>query len=214
MDIIKAVLIEYAPIEELVDYMKKQKGKETMTGKSELFKDNVDEKMINGEDRFITSVTDKIVKKVQETEDQFIFESVSSFCNEITQRIVDKKDLEKALVNYYGNRMTGNEYQKLASRTINQDLDEELQMYHALHGMVGEIGEIHSIFQKIYQGHDPSDEHMKKELGDLLWFIAEFCTALGWELEDVMKMNIEKLKARFPEGFTVDGSLHRKQGDI
>lgn len=110
--------------------------------------------------------------------------------------------------------MTGNEYQKLAAITINSNLDNIQQAVHALHGMVGEIGEIHSIYQKFYQGHDISEDHLKKELGDLLWFIAEYCTALGWELEDIMQMNIDKLRARFPEGFEVDKSLHRAKGDI
>ena len=110
--------------------------------------------------------------------------------------------------------MTGNEYQKLAERTINKDLSEHEAMYHALHGMVGEIGEIHSLYQKLYQGHEIDEEHVKKELGDLLWFIAEYCTAMNWKMEDIMKMNIEKLKARYPEGFSADKSLHRKEGDI
>lgn len=107
--------------------------------------------------------------------------------------------------------MTGNEYQKLASRTINDKLTEKEQELHALHGMVGEIGEILSLFQKIYQGHSIDDEHLKKECGDLLWFIAEFCTSNGWNLEDIMQMNIDKLKARFPEGFEVDKSLNRSR---
>lgn len=110
--------------------------------------------------------------------------------------------------------MTGNEYQQLASRTINQSLEWDEKMYHALHGMVGEIGEIHSIYQKTYQGHEFDEAHVKKELGDLMWFIAELCTALEWSLEDVMSMNIEKLMARYPDGFNVDHSLHRKAGDI
>ena len=110
--------------------------------------------------------------------------------------------------------MTGNEYQKLAARTINNGLGGSGREMHALHGMVGEIGEIHSIYQKVYQGHVCEFMHLKKELGDLLWFIAEYCTAMGWNLEDVMELNIEKLKARFPEGFETDRSLHRKVGDI
>lgn len=110
--------------------------------------------------------------------------------------------------------LAGNEYQTLAARTINRDLNITQLKDHALHGMVGEIGEIHSIYQKFYQGHDISEDHLKKEFGDLLWFIAEYCTALGWDLEDVMQMNIDKLRARFPEGFEVDKSLHRKDGDI
>lgn len=111
-------------------------------------------------------------------------------------------------------KMTGNEYQRLASRTINRNLTYEGQSSHALHGMVGEIGELHSLYQKKYQGHEFDVVHAKKELGDLLWFIAEYCTAHGWNLEDVMQMNIDKLKARFPEGFDSEKSLHRQAGDI
>ncbi len=110
--------------------------------------------------------------------------------------------------------MRGNEYQKLAARTINHALTERQQELHALHGMVGEIGEIHSLYQKIFQGHGFDEAHLMKEVGDLLWFIAEYCTAHGWELEEVMQLNIDKLKARFPEGFSEDKSLHRQAGDI
>ena len=110
--------------------------------------------------------------------------------------------------------MTGNEYQKLAERTMNTTKSKnELEM-HALHGMVGEIGEIHSLYQKIYQGHNLNETHIKKELGDLLWFIAEYCTVKGWDLEDVMRMNIKKLEDRYPNGFEADRSLHRVEGDI
>lgn len=105
-------------------------------------------------------------------------------------------------------------YQELAARTINNDLPENEKEYHALHGMVSEIGEIHGLYQKQYQGHVADAEHLKKELGDLLWFIAEYCTANGWDMSDVANMNIEKLKARYPEGFDPERSLHRKEGDI
>ena len=110
--------------------------------------------------------------------------------------------------------MNMNEYQKLAARTIDRELlNWELES-HALHGMVGEIGELHGIYQKVYQGHEADEEHLKKELGDLLWFIAEYCTANGWKLNDIARMNINKLKARYPEGFDPEKSLHRKAGDI
>ncbi len=110
--------------------------------------------------------------------------------------------------------MTGNEYQVLAGRTINYSLTNKEKEMHALHGMVSEIGELHSIYQKIYQGHDFNLEHAEKEVGDLLWFVAEWCTCNNLSLEDIMVMNIEKLCARYPEGFDVDHSLHRKVGDI
>lgn len=110
--------------------------------------------------------------------------------------------------------MTGNEYQALASRTINKELKVEEMIMHALHGLSGEVGEIHSIYQKAYQGHDIDENHLKKEFGDLLWFIAEFCTAEGWLLEDVMQSNINKLIDRYPQGFESIKSLNRKEGDI
>lgn len=110
--------------------------------------------------------------------------------------------------------MTGNEYQVLAARTINPKLSDGQQIMHSLHGMVGEVGEIHSLFQKVYQGHGLDRTHLMKEVGDLMWFVAEFCTANGWDLDEVMTLNIDKLKARFPEGFTEDQSINRAEGDV
>lgn len=110
--------------------------------------------------------------------------------------------------------MTGNEYQRLASRTIRYDMTRAEQEFHALHGMVAEIGELHGIYQKWYQGHEDTEEHRMKEVGDLLWFVAEYCTANGWNLENVMRMNIDKLRARYPEGFDAEHSLHRAEGDV
>lgn len=110
--------------------------------------------------------------------------------------------------------MNLNEYQKLAARTINKQLPEQDQIKHALHGMVAEIGELHGIYQKVYQGHSPDEEHLKKEVGDILWFIAEYCTAHQWDMSEIAQMNIDKLIARYPEGFEAERSLHRQAGDI
>ena len=110
--------------------------------------------------------------------------------------------------------MTGNEYQLLAGRTIPEKFGVREKEFHALHGMSSEIGELHGIYQKLYQGHEWDEVHAKKELGDLLWFIAEYCTAFNWSLEDIMRMNIDKLLARYPDGFNADHSLHRAKGDI
>ena len=110
--------------------------------------------------------------------------------------------------------MRANHYQELAARTINPQLyDYEMEM-HALHGMIGEIGELNSLYQKAFQGHEFDELYAKKELGDLLWFIAEYCTAMNWNLDDVMELNINKLKGRYPDGFKSEQSLNRKEGDI
>ena len=107
-----------------------------------------------------------------------------------------------------------NRYQELASRTINKKLSSEKQMEHSLHLLSAEVGEIHSLFQKELQGHPLNDEHLMKECGDVLWGLAELCTSKGWKLQDIADMNIEKLKARYPEGFEVNRSLNRAEGDI
>lgn len=110
--------------------------------------------------------------------------------------------------------MLGSEYQLLASRTINKELELKEQEMHALHGLVGEIGELHSLYQKVYQGHEFDKHHAMSELSDMLWFVAEYCTAMDWNLDDVMQYNIDKLIARYPDGFESDKSLHRAEGDI
>ena len=136
--------------------------------------------------------------------------------SEVLKALRDFEDRDdKVCSENINNFDSADNYQMLASRTMNHNLTKQQQEYHALHGMVGEIGELHSIYQKFYQGHiEDGDEHRRKELGDLLWFIAEYCTACGWNLSEIMQMNIDKLIARYPEGFEQDKSLHRQEGDI
>ena len=110
-------------------------------------------------------------------------------------------------------KLSGNYYQKLAARTIGAKTEYD-QIRHGVFGLCSEAGEVAGLFQKQYQGHEIDPAHLQKELGDCLWMIAEICTAYGWDLEDVMRLNIDKLRARYPEGFDIDHSLHRKEGDI
>lgn len=111
--------------------------------------------------------------------------------------------------------MTGQEYQEKAARTINKQLTLLGQRNHALHGLVGEVGEIHSLYQKEYQGHgEPDREHLLKEIGDCLWMLAELLTSQGMSLDDCMEQNIKKLEKRYPEGFDAEHSLNRDANDI
>ena len=111
-------------------------------------------------------------------------------------------------------RLTASEYQQLAARTINPDLTNGQIKAHALWGMAAEVGELQGLYQKVYQGHKLDPEHAKKEIGDILWMVAEYCTAQGWDLGEIMQLNIDKLKARYPDGFDPAHSLHRKDGDV
>lgn len=112
-----------------------------------------------------------------------------------------------------GESLSLNGYQYLAARTIG-DIDHMGMECHALHGMSAEVGEVHGLYQKEYQGHNIDEKHLMKEVGDLLWFVAELCTAKGWKLADVAQANIDKLLERYPDGFEAEKSLHRKDGDI
>lgn len=103
------------------------------------------------------------------------------------------------------------EYQKLAGRTINKELTWASLRNHALFGMCSEVGEIQSYFQKQYQGHEIDEHELMLEIGDCMWFIAELCTAFGWDLDEVGKANIDKLKKRYPEGFSEERSVHREE---
>ena len=105
--------------------------------------------------------------------------------------------------------LTFNEYQRLARRTQNNELKTIEKRYHALHGLSAEVGEIHGIYQKVYQGHIFSPKEFMKEIGDLLWFIAELCDTYNIQLEDVARMNIKKLENRYPNGFSVARSVDR-----
>ena len=107
--------------------------------------------------------------------------------------------------------MTIREYQALAARTINQELTQIQLTDHALLGLGSEVGEVMGLFQKVYQGHVRSDEQTIKEMGDVLWFLAELATALGVELEDIARQNIDKLLGRYHDGFSADKSVNRPE---
>ena len=85
-------------------------------------------------------------------------------------------------------------------------------------GISAEGGEFAEIVKKcIFQGKPMDDDaqfHMKRELGDIMWYIAQACFALGISLEDVLDTNIQKLEARYPDGFEAFRSENRKEGDI
>ena len=64
------------------------------------------------------------------------------------------------------------------------------------------------------QGHELDKERLKKELGDIAWYLAEAATALDVPLEDILQANIDKLKKRYPDGFEINRSVIRLQGDL
>jgi len=86
-------------------------------------------------------------------------------------------------------------------------------------GMSAEAGEFTEIIKKIiFQGKPVNEEnlfHLKRELGDIMWYVAQACIGLNISLDEVLEMNVDKLKARYPGGeFDVHFSENRKEGDL
>lgn len=113
-----------------------------------------------------------------------------------------------------GPGMSPNEYQQLALRTASKESMEK-PLLNGLLGLGGETGECQDLYKKhLFQGHELDKDKMAKELGDVSWYLALTAYAIGYNLEDIFRMNIEKLQARYPDGFNSDQSLHRKVGDV
>lgn len=102
-----------------------------------------------------------------------------------------------------------NEYMELAARTdIPKTQIDGLR--DAAMGMVGEAAEALDHMKKVLeQGHDLDFEKLIEETGDNLWYIAKMARYCGVTLEDVARQNIEKLRKRYPEGFSVESSVNR-----
>jgi NTP pyrophosphatase (non-canonical NTP hydrolase) len=106
--------------------------------------------------------------------------------------------------------MTINEYQKEALRTAGKT-----DIVNGVLGLCGESGECADMIKKhLFQGHGLDTEHLAKELGDVAWYLAVSSHAIGYDLETIMQMNVDKLRNRYPDGFDSNLSQHRKEGDV
>ena len=86
-------------------------------------------------------------------------------------------------------------------------------------GMSAESGEFTEIVKKmIFQGKPVNEDnlfHLKRELGDIMWYVAQACMALDTDFNEIIEMNVDKLKSRYPGGeFDVHFSENRKEGDV
>ena len=113
------------------------------------------------------------------------------------------------------------EYSKLVDRLneLEGQGADVSRLMTAAFGMSAEAGEFTEVVKKIFLQGKPYNEdnifHMKRELGDLCWYLAQACMALDITFEEVLEMNYEKLSARYPEGaFSVYKSENRKEGDL
>lgn len=105
--------------------------------------------------------------------------------------------------------MTGNEYQLAAMRSSSVNGPYELIHAGAL-GLCGESGEVADHVKKyLFQGHDLDKDHIAEELGDVLWYVATTAQGIGYGLDTIMQMNVDKLLERYPDGFESARSIYR-----
>ena len=121
--------------------------------------------------------------------------------------------------------VTSNEsvhYAALLTRMNNLELEDDCNippLITAAFGLTAEAGEFTEVVKKIILQGKPYNEdnvfHMKRELGDICWYIAQACMALDTSFDEIMEMNVDKLKARYPGGeFDVHKSENRAEGDL
>ena len=111
---------------------------------------------------------------------------------------------------------------ELLSRITSLDVEHDADIPHLLTAALGisaEAGEFTEVVKKIILQGKPYNEenvfHMKRELGDICWYIAQACMALDTTFDEILEMNVDKLKARYPGGeFDVHHSENRKEGDL
>lgn len=107
--------------------------------------------------------------------------------------------------------MDAREYQQLAMRTAAPDQDARRRLLNAALGLAGEAGEFADSVKKIeFHGHTLDQQALLHELGDVLWYVAQACTALDLDMSAVMEANIAKLRKRYPEGFSFERSINRQ----
>ena len=114
------------------------------------------------------------------------------------------------------------DYAALLTRMNKLELEDDCnlpQLLTAALGLTAESGEFSEVVKKIILQGKPYNEdnvfHMKRELGDICWYIAQACMALDTTFDEIIEMNVEKLKARYPGGeFDVHKSENRKVGDL
>ena len=107
--------------------------------------------------------------------------------------------------------MRVDDYQREAMTLLNPALTEKDVLMNALMGLCGESGEAIDVMKKhLFQGHPLDRAKLLKELGDVAWYLAEAATGLGVPLSEILQGNLDKLHARYPQGFDTKRSQNRE----
>jgi NTP pyrophosphatase (non-canonical NTP hydrolase) len=111
-----------------------------------------------------------------------------------------------------GGPLTLADYQRLAARTVNASLSVDQRLLDASAGLAEEAGEVLGLVRKhVFMHHDLDVARLTTELGDALWCLTAAAAALGLSLDDVAATNLEKLRRRYPAGYSDDASANRSR---
>ncbi len=106
---------------------------------------------------------------------------------------------------------TLNHYQVQVLRTANESHGRDWEKMVCGLGIAGEAGEVADLIKKeVGHGHAANSDKVMIELGDVLWYVARLSELYGFTLSDVATANIDKLKARYPAGFSTERSVNRE----
>lgn len=110
--------------------------------------------------------------------------------------------------------MNVDDYQQEAMSLLNPPLNPQDVLENALMGLCGESGEAIDLLKKHrFQGHPLDTEKLKKELGDVAWYLAEAAQGLNVPLSEILQGNLNKLHGRYPNGFSSERSMHRENAE-
>lgn len=125
----------------------------------------------------------------------------------LAMRTNDKKSTDR-LLNKINNLKIGNRGEDTPEIELGGVLNAAL-------GLSGEVGELNDMLKKwIFHEKQLDVEHLKREIGDIYWYLALMCDSFGFNLDEIMQINVDKLKVRYPEGFDTYRANHRQAGDV
>lgn len=134
----------------------------------------------------------------------------SGIVADITKRKVYYNDNDRSLENRKIEAMDKVSFDVVSLDRNSEVKNEEVDLFHAILGMVSEVGEIcENVLHSYAHGKKIDKNNLSEEIGDLLWYIALFLRYTGSDFETEFNRNIEKLKKRFPDKFTIDNALNR-----
>ena len=102
------------------------------------------------------------------------------------------------------------EFQLKSTRTLNMELSKEQLISNMIFGANGELGEVTDILKKhLFHYHKLDQGHLAEEIGDVMFYLVNLATLFNFNMEDILQANVDKLKKRYPDGFTAKASVER-----